>query len=166
MSSDLDPVERRVVEHLDGLGLPYELIRIDPALADTAQFCAHYGYPLDVSCNCIVVKTRTGPRRYAACVVPATMRLDANHAVRALLGARKVSFAGSDETAELTGMTPGGVTPLGLPPELPVFVERRVVELDEVILGGGSRRVKIKTVPAVFDRLERASWEPIAVPSG
>jgi hypothetical protein len=31
---------------LDGLGVPYEFVPCDPALADTAAFCAAYGYPL------------------------------------------------------------------------------------------------------------------------
>src|SRR3712207_7541312 len=47
---------------------------------------------------------RSDPRRYAACIVLATHRLDVNRAVRDRLGIRKASFAGADETRDLTGM--------------------------------------------------------------
>jgi hypothetical protein len=33
---------------------------IDPGLADTAEFCAHYGMPLDTSANCVIIAGRGG----------------------------------------------------------------------------------------------------------
>src|SRR4051812_5219062 len=52
---------------------------IDPTLADTAEFCAAYGSPLDGSGNCVVVAGRRGDTvRYAACLVLATTRADVN----------------------------------------------------------------------------------------
>ena len=82
-----------------------------PDLADTAAFCAAYGYSLDESANCIVVRSKSGELRHAACLVQATRRLDLNRHARLLVGARKASFAGADETVERTGMVPGGITP-------------------------------------------------------
>ena len=55
------------------------------------------------------------PRVYVACLVLATTRLDVNGVVRKRLGVKKASFASADETAEMTGMQIGGVTPYGLP---------------------------------------------------
>ncbi len=138
---------------LDGLSIPYELIPIDPAFADTAVFCERYGYPPDHAGNTIVVASKKEPRQYAACVVLATTRLDVNHAVRDLLGVSKLSFATAEEMAELTGMGVGGVTVFGLPPQIPLFVDERIMALDYVILGTGGRNGKIKTSPEVFRRL-------------
>ena len=43
---------------------------IDPTLADTAEFCAAYGSPMEGSANCVVVAGRRGEdTRYAACLV-------------------------------------------------------------------------------------------------
>ena len=39
-------IEATVREALAGSDFEFELIDCDPDLADTAQFCAHYGYPL------------------------------------------------------------------------------------------------------------------------
>jgi prolyl-tRNA editing enzyme YbaK/EbsC (Cys-tRNA(Pro) deacylase) len=82
--------------------------------------------------------------------VLATTRLDVNGAVRHRFGVRKASFASADETVELTGMLIGGVTPLALAGTLPVWVDERVMQRQSVILGGGSRSLKIRVAPEVF----------------
>lgn len=152
MNLEPDP-EQRTLETLDRLGLPYELIRIDPEFADTAAFCERYGYPADHAGNTIIVGSKKEPKQYAACVVLATTRLDVNHAVRDLMGAAKLSFASADEMARLTGMRVGGVTVFGLPDGLPLYVDDRVMALDWVILGTGGRNGKVKVSPEVFRRL-------------
>lgn len=146
-------IEQAVYRQLDQLGVPYRVIDIDPDFADTAQFCQRYGYALDASVNCILVASKTGEKKYATCLVQATRRLDVNRTVRGLVGARKVSFAAAEETIAVTGMTPGGVTPFALPPELPVYVDSPVMDLDEIILGGGGRSTKILVAPAALAAL-------------
>ncbi len=133
--------------------MPYEIIPCDPALADTAVFCATYGYPLEDSANTIIVIGKTEPPRYAACVVLATTRLDVNRTVRQRLGARKASFASADDTRALTGMEIGGVTVFGLPPNLPIWVDGRVMERERIILGGGSRSCKVAAPPDILRKL-------------
>ncbi len=151
--SDATDIEQRVVETLRGLGVPWELIPIDPAAADTVVFCERYGVPLDHSANTIVVASKKEPRRFCACVVKATTRLDVNHAVKKLLGASRVSFASAEETRALTGMLIGGVTVFALPADLPIYVDDRLLALPWIILGGGSRSSKIRISPAVLRRL-------------
>jgi prolyl-tRNA editing enzyme YbaK/EbsC (Cys-tRNA(Pro) deacylase) len=158
-------VERATLAALDRLGVAYEVVPCDPELADTARFCERYGYPPDHAGNTIIVATRKEPRRFAACVVLATTRLDVNHAVRDLLGAAKVSFASAEDMRQLTGMSVGGVTVAGLPPGVPVFVDARVMALDYVILGTGGRHGKIRASPAILERLPGARVvEGLAVP--
>ena len=108
-------IEKVVVANLAELEIPYELIEIDPAYADTAAFCQQYGYTLDVCGNTIVVASKRGPKQYSACVVLGSDRLDVNKTVRALMGVSRLSFASAGETESLTGMTVGGVTPFALP---------------------------------------------------
>lgn len=136
------------------LGLPYELVACDPGLADTAAFCAAYGYDPGDSANTIVVAGKAEPPVYAACVVLATTRLDVNHAVRARLGTRKASFASAEQTRALTGMSIGGVTPFALPAGLPVLVDSAVMSRPRIVLGGGSRAVKVVGPPALLLALE------------
>jgi prolyl-tRNA editing enzyme YbaK/EbsC (Cys-tRNA(Pro) deacylase) len=163
MSDESVAVERRVVAVLDGLGVPYEVQPIDPAFADTAAYCQRYGVPLDHAANTIIVVSKREPRRYAACVVTATTRLDVNRAVRHLLDASKVSFASADETRELTGMLLGGVTVFALPAELPIYIDDKVMQLEWAILGSGSRSSKIRVAPEALRRLPGAQVVPISV---
>ena len=44
----------------------------------------------------------------------------------------------------------GGVTTFALPKEIPLYVDAKVMDLDTVILGSGSRSSKIRVAPAVF----------------
>ncbi|MEV8094460.1 YbaK/EbsC family protein [Kitasatospora sp. NPDC085879] len=135
---------------LDDWGVPYGWLEIDPEFADTAQFCERYGYTLEDSVNCILVVGKSEPRRYAACLVQATRRLDVNRAVKRLLGVRRVSFASAEETVALTGMQVGGVTPVALPPGMPVYVDAPVLGRGEIVLGGGDRAGKLLVSPGAL----------------
>lgn len=155
-----DPIAAGVAAHLEQLGVPFELLDCDPELADTAAFCAHYGYPEDRSANTILVASRKPEGVLALCVVLADSRLDVNGSVRRKMGVRKVSFAPAELTEDVTGMLIGGVTPLATPETIPVWVDGRIRELDWVILGGGSRSSKVKVHPDVFDRMPHAEFVP------
>ena len=159
----MSDAERLVREALDRLGVGHEVIEIDPAYADTAAFCARYGYPAERSANTILVASKKEPKRYAVCVVLATTQLDVNHRVRDLLAVSRVSFASADEMNSVLGMEVGGVTPFGLPAGMPLFVDGRVGACEWIILGGGGRGTKIKIAPAVFELLGAERVENLAV---
>ena len=130
---------------------------IDPQLADTAAFCQRYGVGLDVSANCVVVAARRAENiRYAACVVLATTRADVNGVVRRHLDSRKASFAAMDDAIAQTGMEYGGITPLGLPAEWPVLVDRAVVDAGVVVIGSGVRRSKLALPGSALADLDAA----------
>lgn len=145
-----EAAEAAVRRQLAELGVEHEIVPCDPALADTAQFCAHYGYALEDSANAILVVGKSDPPRYALCVVLASTRLDVNRTVRRRLEVRRASFASPEETVALTGQAIGGVTPFGLPPDLPVWVDSRVMGRPRVVLGGGSRSCKVVAPPATL----------------
>ena len=148
--TESEAVESRVISFLDSTGVPYEIVEIDPDFADTAAFCEKYGFPLENSANTIIVASKKKPKTYVAAVVRATQRIDVNHTVKRLMNAGRISFARAEETAELTGMMIGGVTVLALPSQLPIYVDPGLMDLDYIILGGGSRSIKIKVFPEIF----------------
>lgn len=158
----IDPadLERAVRAAVDHFGVPYKWLPCDPDFSDSAAFCERYGYPLENTGNTIIVASRREPRQYAACVVQASSQLDVNHTVRRLMGVRRLSFASAGETATLTGMALGGVTPFHLPDDVPLYVDAPVMALDYVILGAGSRSAKVKVSPIVFDALPNARVIP------
>lgn len=89
-------------------------------------------------------------------MVLAPTRLDVNHRVCGLMGVRKASFASAEETVAVTGMMIGGVTAFALPADLPLFVDTRVLERPLVVLGGGSRSIKVRIAPEILRRLPGA----------
>ena len=147
-----DP-EAPVFAQLRALQIPHERMPCDPALADTEQFCARYGIDPAVSGNTIIVASRKPPRQFSACCVTATQRLDVNRTVRRLMGVRKLSFASAEDTRDLTGMLVGGVTLFGLPDDLPKYIDTTLLDLDQIVIGGGSRSCKIKLDPAHLRRI-------------
>ena len=50
-----DPARDRLLRALEGGAVDFELFPCDPALADTAPFCAAYGFDPGDSANTIVV---------------------------------------------------------------------------------------------------------------
>jgi len=135
--------------------IEHELMDCDPDFADTAAFCERYGVLPEDSANTIVVAGKGDPKTYVACVVLATTRLDVNGAVRRRLGVKKASFASAEETRELTGMLIGGVTVFGLPDDLPIWIDAAVMSRQSVVVGGGSRSLKVRLAPSQLTRLPR-----------
>lgn len=154
----------QLTELLDATGVAYEIFDCDPQLADTAQFCEAYGFSLAESANTILVIGKSDPPVYAACIVRADTRLDVNKIVRKRLGVKKASFANGEATVGLTGMEIGGVTPFGLPDELPIWVDSRVMNRERIVLGGGDRSRKVLAAPAILTAIGAEVVDDLAKP--
>ena len=162
----MDAIEATVRQTVAGLGIDHEVVDCDPALADTADFVKAYGYSMEDSANTIVVIGKVDPPVFAACVVLAHTRLDVNKVVRKRLGVKKASFAPAEATAKLTGMAIGGVTPFALPDHLPLWIDARVMDREQIVLGGGSRSCKVVGPPELLTALPGADVvDDLAKPS-
>ena len=150
-------IEQQVKLTLGIMNVQYEWIEVDPDFADTAVFCEKYGFLMDHCGNTIIVASKRGEKKYSACIVLGTDRLDVNKKVRSLMEVSRLSFANADETMRLTGMMIGGVTPFALPESLPIYVDATIMDLDYVILGGGSRSGKLKVPPSALLSIPTAS---------
>lgn len=136
------PVQKFITENNLQQGI--WVTKIDPDLADTAAFCAHYEVGLDVSANCVIIAAKRGDKvSYAACIVLATTRADVNGVIRKQLEAKKTSFAPMDTATSLTAMEYGGITPVGLPSNWPILIDTQVVAQPKLIIGSGIRGSKI-----------------------
>ena len=126
----------------------------DDTLADTAAFVRITGCHRNYGeCDPCPVEERA-PEDMALCMVPATHRLDVNKVVTQEALCEEGVFAKSRGHRAITGMEIGGVTPIGLPTGVPVWVEASVMSLDYIILGGGNRISKLKVPPAVFELID------------
>lgn len=120
------------------------VFEIDPAHSDTETLCAVYGLPLETSANAVLVAgRREGQQRQACCMTLAHRRVDVNGVVKRRLDVRKASFAAMDYAVEVSGMEYGGITPVGLPEDWPIWVDGAVADTDWVCVGAGVRRAKL-----------------------
>jgi prolyl-tRNA editing enzyme YbaK/EbsC (Cys-tRNA(Pro) deacylase) len=101
----------------------------------------------------IVGGKREGNERLAACVVLATTRADVNGVVKRFLDVRKASFLPTERAVALTRMEYGGITPIGLPADWPLLIDRRVIEADVLVVGSGVRRSKILLAGSLLGQL-------------
>jgi prolyl-tRNA editing enzyme YbaK/EbsC (Cys-tRNA(Pro) deacylase) len=132
----------------------YTVLECTPELADTAIFCEHYHVPLEQAANTILVASRkVEPTTYAVCVVLGTTRLDVNQKVCELLGVKRASFADAETTVRRTGMLIGGVSAVGIPSDVPIYVDSAVMRQPNAVLGGGNRSSKIRLDPTELLKL-------------
>lgn len=157
---------RPVKEAIAELAVECFVAAIDPSKADTAEFCAAYEVPLEVSANCVLVAGRRAELSVmAACLVCATDRADVNRVIRKRLDVRKISFAGMDDAVRETGMEFGGITPIGLPPTWPILVDDAVAGLDMIVIGSGIRGSKIAIAGRSAAKLPNAEVLALAISS-
>jgi prolyl-tRNA editing enzyme YbaK/EbsC (Cys-tRNA(Pro) deacylase) len=72
----LHPLVQRAMLSTD---VTYEVLPCEPDVADTAAFCAHYGFALEQAANTILVSSKkVAPPKYAAGVVLGTTLLNPN----------------------------------------------------------------------------------------
>ena len=104
-----DP-EAQVRADLSALGVDFEALPCDPALADTAEFCAAYGVSAADSANAIIVISKRPAGRACACLLLADSRLDVNRAVAGALGVKRASFASATEPVGAVRVRPRTLT--------------------------------------------------------
>ena len=127
---------------------------IDPAFADGANMHEQYGVAYEEELNCLVVEgSRNDTKKYAALVVPYGKRANMNAKVRNTLDAKKVSFADLNYVTAETGMEYGSITPLGLPEDWLVLIDAEVMKQENVIVGGGLAKSKLRLPSALFNEM-------------
>lgn len=153
MNTQTNLLHPRVADALARFGISFEAMECDPALADTAAFLEHYGFSAEETANAIIGASKTNPVKYACCLILATCKLDVNKKLCELLGVKRASFATAEQTLALTEMQIGGVTPLGLPEEIPIYVDAAVMLPDRVVVGGGNRSSKLILPASEFKKI-------------
>lgn len=152
-----------VVEQLPQEGVTVFAVSDDAS--DTAAFSARYGFGLEDCANTIVVRyKKDGGEHYAALVSLGSLRLDINGAVKAALGAQRLSFAKREAAVEHSGMEFGGITAFGLPDDWRVLVDAAVMERAQVVMGAGVRAAKLLLSPDVLRQWPRCEVASLTLP--
>ena len=138
-----------------------EIFECKDEFSDTQSFCDRYGYKIEDSCNAILIKSKKPEQFYALFCVLGVDRLDVNHKGKAVLSSKKLSFASREEAEEITGQIYGGISPLGLPKDIKIYVDKNVMSRDKVFIGGGNRVSKFFLSPETLVDLTNAIVEDL-----
>ena len=138
-----------------------EVFECEDEFSDTQSFCDHYGYKIEDSCNAILIKSKKPEEFYTLFCVLGSTRLDVNHKAKSLMGARKVSFASKEEAEEITSQIYGGISPLGLVPEIKIFIDKQVLTREKIFIGAGNRVSKFFLKPESLVELTQGRIEDL-----
>jgi prolyl-tRNA editing enzyme YbaK/EbsC (Cys-tRNA(Pro) deacylase) len=153
-----------VVEQLPAQGVTVFAVADDAS--DTAAFSARYGFGLEDCANTIVIRyKKDGGEHYAAVVSLGSLRLDINGAVKAALGAQRLSFAKREQAVEHSGMEFGGITAFGLPADWRILVDAAVMERTQIVMGAGVRAAKLLLAPDVLRQWPRCEVVSLTLPA-
>lgn len=153
-----DILDLKVTSCLNQLNVNYRVFPCAPIYADTEGLIEQYGFAREQIVNCIIVVGKG--QKYAACIVLATCKIDVNKMVCQLLGVKRATFASAEHIMQLTGMMLGGVTAFGLPELWPIYIDRRVMQVNEILLGGGNRSGKVLLHPRELRKLKNSIIVP------
>lgn len=74
------------------------------------------------------------------------------------LGVKKVKFADAETVAAATGFPPGGVSPVGILPGVPLYLDRSLWDFDIVYAAAGTANSALPISP---DRLREITGAPV-----
>jgi Ala-tRNA(Pro) deacylase len=104
-------IERKVLEALDGLGIPY--VRHEhPPVATVEEAEKHWGGLTGAHCKNLFLRNYKGNRHYLV-IAPVSRGIDLKR-LNAALGEDRLSFASPERLRRWLGLEPGSVSPFGL----------------------------------------------------
>lgn len=133
------PATRKIIEHLQALGIGFERLEHPPVTTSEAAAGAR-GSRLSQGAKALIVKA---DQSYYHLIISAAKRVD-NQKLRRLLGTRRVRFATPDELLSLTGCLPGAVPPFGNLFGLPVLMDDALLAEETVFFNCASHTVSLR----------------------
>jgi len=138
-----------------------EVFECKDEFSDTQSFCDNYGYKIEDSCNAILIKSKKPEEFYSLFCVLGSSRLDVNHKAKSLMESKKVSFASKEEAEKVTNQIYGGISPLGLPSEIKIFIDKEVLKREKIFIGAGNRVSKFFLKPESLVELTQGKIEEL-----
>jgi Ala-tRNA(Pro) deacylase len=148
-------VYARLIADLDASGARYRLIEHPPE-GRTELVSALRGHDLAHAAKCLILLVKLGKKqtRYVLAVVPGDARLDLA-AVKTLLGASYVAFAGTGEAEQLAGSVTGTVLPFSYDERLELIADPALLDHGELYFNAGRLDRSVALASEDYLRLAR-----------
>jgi prolyl-tRNA editing enzyme YbaK/EbsC (Cys-tRNA(Pro) deacylase) len=156
-------MDTKVTRLLDDQNVPYTLLLHAEPVFTVETAAAQRGVVKEEMVKSILLREKSGSRRYVMACVLGAMRLDYK-AVRAYLGGdwKRLTFARGEEIGNVTGYVMGAVNPLCLPDDVPVVFDEAIAQCQNVNISSGDPMAGIEMKPGDLIRLAGAQLAMIA----
>ena len=156
-------MDTKVTRLLDDQNIPYTLLPHTEPVFTVETAAAQRGVVKEEMVKSILLREKSGRRRYVMACVLGDTRLDAK-AVRAFLGDdwRRLTFARGEEIQTVTGTVQGAVNPLCLPDDAPVVFDVAIAHCQNVNISSGDPLAGIEMKPGDLIQLAGAQLALIA----
>lgn len=142
---EFHPVVAQIRNLLEENKIPYKFFEHEAVRTSEEAQALRPEYKLCQGAKAIILRCKIsgGERKFIMCILPGDMKLDADK-VKLVVGAKGVSFATKEESDKITGgIEFGGVPPFGNLFSLPVYMDPKLAENEEIIFNCGDRRASI-----------------------
>ena len=159
----MDKIDTKVTRLLNKQGISYTLLPHTEPVFTVETAAAQRGVVKEEMVKSILLREKSGSRRYVMACVLGDTRLDYK-AVRAHLGGewKRLTFARGEEIQAVTGYVQGAVNPLCLLDDVPVVFDVAIAECNNVNISSGDPMAGIEMKPGDLIRLAGAQMAVIA----
>ena len=117
---------------------------INPEFMDGIKLCEQYNIDAKTGANCLICECKRGENKsYVALLVPTGYKYNMSSTVRKYTNSRMVSVAPLDYVLEKTQMEYGSINPIGLPNDWRIFIDSKVMGVENIICGSGLQNSKL-----------------------
>jgi len=124
---------------LDKNKISYKIFEHEPT--PTSEIASRVrGTPLERGAKALVLRSRG---RFLMCVLPGNRKIDFRK-VKKMIGSRKLSLATAEEVKNITNCVIGGVPPFGNLFNIPVYVDKRLLNNEFIDFNAGLQTISIE----------------------
>ncbi len=136
-------VFEKIKKLLDEHHVNYQVLEHEHVVtsADAAKI---RGTKLEEAAKALVLQSKEGA--FVQFVIPAARRLHLKK-VKKLLEVKNIALASPDDVLKKTDCTVGSVPPFGILFNIPVYLDRSILELDMLVFSAGTHNHSIKIKP-------------------
>jgi Cys-tRNA(Pro)/Cys-tRNA(Cys) deacylase len=134
----------RAIQYLKKEGIAYCVVEYEHFEKGAKYAAQALGYPLEKIIKTLVVDM--GSKGYVLALMPGDIQLSPKKLSK-VYSAKRSEMADTATAQKLTGYTVGGISPFGTQRNLPVIMEKRILDFETVAINGGKRGVMLIMKP-------------------
>ncbi len=137
------------IHFLNRKGISFDIVKYEHNRKGAEYASESTGFPLEKIIKTLVVGLDSGDHVLA--LLPGDCELDLKLLAK-ICGVKKTGMADYSTAQRLTGYRVGGISPFGVRQEMNVYMEKRLVSYERVMINGGRRGLMIKMSPREIAR--------------